>query len=215
MFNQNNTISNDAVYVNININSHSSIQIDDLFFDPFETKNVTKKARYIFLTHTHYDHLSIEDIKNVLTSDTIFIATEDAKEKLEIFNNKVIYVKPNKKYKLDDFEFETFPAYNIDKNFHKKENGWVGYKLFYNGVTYAIVGDSDATPELENLKCDVLFIPVGGTYTMNAKEASTLTNIIMPQIAIPTHYGSIVGVQNDAKIFANNLNENIICKTFI
>ena len=191
------------------------IQIDDMFFDPFEIKDVTKKAKYIFVSHTHYDHLSIEDIKKVMTDETIFIATEDAKEKLEDFENKIIYVKPNEKHSLDEFEFETFPSYNLNKNFHKKENNWVGYKVIKNGVSYAVLGDTDATPELEKLECDILFIPVGGTYTMTAKEAATLTNIIKPQIAIPTHYGSIVGVSNDAKIFANNLDEDIVCKTFI
>jgi len=215
MYNTDFEISNEPTYVNININSHSSIQINDMFFDPFETKNVTKKAKYIFLTHTHYDHLSIDDIKNVITEETIIIATNDAKDKLKEFKNQVIYVNQNEKHTLDDFEFETFPSYNINKNFHKKENNWVGYKVTKNGVSYAILGDSDATPELENLKCDILFIPVGGTYTMNATEAAKLTNIIKPQIAIPTHYGSIVGVKNDAKIFADNLDDDIICKTFI
>lgn len=215
MYNKDFEITNNVINVTININSHSSIQIDNMFFDPFETDFVTKKAKYIFLTHTHYDHLSINDIKNVMTEETIFIAPPDAKEKLEEFNNEIIYVNQNEKYELDDFEFETFPAYNLDKNFHKKENNWVGYKVYKNGVSYAILGDTDATPELEKLSCDILFIPVGGTYTMNAIEAAELTNKIKPQIAIPTHYGSIVGVKKDSKVFAENLDEDIVCKTFI
>ena len=205
----------DIVSVNININTHSSIQIDDLFFDPYDTSSVTKKAKYIFLTHTHYDHLSPDDIKNIITPETIIIATEDAKPLLKDFKSEIITVSPNQKYTLDDFEFETFPSYNLNKNFHKKENNWVGYKIIKNGVSYAILGDTDATPELENLKCDILFIPIGGTYTMTAEEAATLTNIIKPQIAIPTHYGSIVGKQEDAYTFSQMLSEDIICKVFL
>lgn len=201
-------------HININVNAHSSIQIDNLFFDPYLTKGLDKKAKYIFLTHPHYDHLSIEDIDNVITPETIIIATEDAKEKLAKYSNKVIYVAPNQKISLDGFEIETIPAYNINKNFHKKEYGWVGYKIIKDGISYIITGDCDATPELENAECDILFVPVGGTYTMTAVEAGNLTNKIMPKLVIPTHYGSIVGTSEDAKVFLGTISENIICKIF-
>lgn len=200
--------------ININLNSHSSIQIDNLFFDPYNTSNVTKKAKYIFLTHTHYDHLSIEDIDHVISEDTIIIATEDAKEKLAKYPNKKIFVKPNETYEIDGMLIETIPAYNLDKQFHKKEYNWVGYKITKDDITYVVVGDTDATPELEKIECDILFVPVGGTYTMTAKEAAKLTNKIMPKLVIPTHYGSVVGTSEDAKVFLDELDEKIICKIF-
>ena len=201
-------------HININLNFHSSIQVDNLFFDPYGTENVEKKAKYIFLTHTHYDHLSIKDIDRVIQPDTTIIATYDAEKSLEKYGNKKIFVKPNEKFDLDGMEIETIPAYNLNKNFHKKEFNWVGYKITKDGISYVIAGDTDATPELEKITCDILFVPVGGTYTMNAEEAATLTNKIMPKLVIPTHYGSVVGSNNDAKTFLNKIDENIVCKIF-
>lgn len=211
---ENYEIADNAVSVNINVNAHSSIQIDDMFFDPYLTDNLGKKAKYIFLTHTHYDHLSEKDIDNVITPKTKIIAPVSAKGNLTKYKNKKIFVEPNESYNLDDFEFSTMPAYNLDKDFHKKSFNWVGYKITRNEVTYAILGDTDATPELEHLKCDILFIPIGGTYTMDALQAAELTNKIKPQIAIPVHYGSIVGTSDDAKLFASKLDDDILCKTF-
>lgn len=211
---ENYEISENAVNVNINVNAHSSIQIDDMFFDPYKIEDGTKKAKYIFLTHTHYDHLSEEDIDKIITPKTKIIATLDAKEKLKKYKNKKIFVEPDESYNIDDFEFQTIPSYNLNKDFHKKQYKWVGYKVIRNEVTYAILGDTDAIPELEHLKCDILFVPVGGTFTMTASEAAELTNKIKPQIAIPVHYGSVVGSSADAQEFVSKLDDDILCKTF-
>ena len=196
--------------MNININAHSSIQIEDFYFDPFMITNKMPSAKHVFITHTHYDHLSPEDIEKVVDKNTILIAPTDAKQQLEeSFNNKIIYVKPGDKLTLDGAKVEVFASYNINKQFHKKSSNWVGYKLTLSGITYAVVGDTDATPELENLSCDVLFVPIGGTYTMNGEEAARLTNIIKPNLVIPMHYGSIVGTKEDEKIFLKLLDKEI------
>lgn len=197
--------------MNIHINTHSSIQIDDMAFDPYDADKLKFKAKYIFLTHTHYDHFDVPSIKNISNKRTIIIAPHDAKETLEKnFENKIIYVKPYDEINLETCQIEVLPSYNIDKNFHKKEYNWVGYKVIKDGTVYAILGDTDATPELEKLEdIDVLFVPIGGTYTMNAKEAATLTNTIKPNIVIPVHYNSIVGTKADEKEFLKNLNKKI------
>ncbi len=203
--------------MNINVNNHNSIQIDNLFFDPYMTENVEGKADYIFITHPHYDHLSIKDIERVCKPTTTFIACKDAKESLESAfpANKKIYVRPNENYNLENLEIETLPAYNLNKAFHPKSNEWVGFKIIANGVSYAVLGDTDATPELEKLSCDVLFVPIGGTYTMNAQEGAKLANKISPKIAVPTHYGAIVGSFDDALTFKKQLSKNIECKMFL
>ena len=129
----------------INVNSHSSIQIDNIYFDPFQIKRAKHTAKYIFLTHTHYDHMSIEDIDKVINANTIIIATPDAKETLEEkYNNKIIYVKPFDNLSFSDIEIEVLPSYNINKEFHKKSSNWVGYKIIYNEKTFAILGDTEA-----------------------------------------------------------------------
>lgn len=207
-------IAEEVVNININVNSHSSIQVNDMFFDPYNIENDKTKAKYIFLTHTHYDHLSESDIDKVINEETIIIATEDAKAKLEKYSNEKIFVKPNEHYELSDVSFDTIASYNTNKDFHKKEYNWVGYKIVKNGVSFVIPGDTDATEELASTSCDILFVPIGGTYTMTATEAAELTNKVKPQLVIPVHYGSIVGTKEDAETFSSLINEEIACKTF-
>ena len=195
---------------NITINAHSSIQIDNCYFDPFMIKSAMAPAKYVFITHTHYDHLSIDDIEKVVDENTTIIATDDAKPLLEKrFKNQIIYVKPNQTLELDSVLVETFPAYNINKEFHKKEYGWVGYKVTIDGTSYAVVGDTDVTEELENLQVDVLLLPISGKYTMNDVEAAELVNKIKPKLAIPTHYSAIVGSKDDESRFKKHLSPDI------
>ena len=198
----------------INVNAHSSIKVDKIYFDPFMIDKKTNDAKYIFISHTHYDHLSGKDIDKVISLSSIIIATADAESKLAKYKNKKIFVKPNEKYEVDDLKFETFSSYNINKSFHKKEYNWVGYKVTIGGVSYAVLGDTDVTDEVLNLSCDVLFVPIGGTYTMNAVEAAQATNKIKPKIAIPVHYGSVVGSKSDLDNFVANLDESIFCKSY-
>jgi len=202
--------------MNIKINAHSSIQIEGFYFDPYMITKKISPAKYVFITHTHYDHLSIDDLAKVVDKNTILIAPKDAKHALEeAFNNKIIYVKPGDTITLGESEVEIFASYNTNKDFHKKSSKWVGYKLSYHGTTYAIVGDTDVTPELEKLTCDVLFVPIGGTYTMTAEEAAKLTNLIKPSLVIPTHYNAIVGSKKDEEIFIKHLDKSIKYKILI
>lgn len=112
-------------------------------------------------------------------------------------------------------KIKTIPAYNINKQFHPKENEWVGYVIEVEGTRYYIAGDTDITPENKQVKCDVALIPVGGTYTMNYQEGAELVNTIMPKIAIPTHYGSVVGEKEDGEKFKQLLNQEIKCEILI
>lgn len=201
----------------INANNHSSIQINDIFIDPYGITDTNKKAKYIFITHTHYDHLSLEDIKKIISKQTIFVAPKDAQKTLEenFPNHEKFYVEPNQELKFDNFEVKVIPAYNINKNFHKKEFGWVGYVFKIESITYTILGDTDEIPEHETLKTNVLFVPIGGTYTMNAEEAAILVNKIKPDLAIPVHYNAIIGSKEDEEIFLENLDKNIKYQIFL
>lgn len=191
---------------NIEVLCHSSIKLNKekvIYFDPFEIENEYNDADIIFITHSHYDHYSEKDIKKIKKEDTIIVVPEDLKTTVNDFEEKnIITVKPNQKYSIEDIEFETIPAYNTNKKFHPKENGWVGYILNIQNTRYYIAGDTDITEENQKVKCDIAFVPIGGTYTMDYKEAAELTNKIKPQIVIPTHYGKIVGSKQDAINFS-------------
>jgi L-ascorbate metabolism protein UlaG (beta-lactamase superfamily) len=145
-----------------------------------------------------------------MKASTKIIITADGVESLvkENFNN-VIAVYPLESYKLNGLEFKTVPAYNLNKDFHKKDSNWVGYILNINNTSYYFAGDTDVIPEMKDFNVDVAFLPVGGTYTMNATEAAQAANIIKPLVAVPIHYGDVVGSAEDAKTFVNLIDDSI------
>lgn len=200
---------------NIEVLNHSAIKISKdkvIYIDPFKIEEEFHDADIIMITHDHYDHYSEEDIKKVVKEDTIIVITEDLVTKVLKFGinpNNIVTVEPNMEYLIDNIKIKTVPAYNINKAFHPKSNGWVGYVLIIEGISYYIAGDTDITSENLNVKCDVAFVPVGGTYTMDYSEAAKLVNCIMPKIAVPTHYGSIVGTRFDGPDFIKLLNYKI------
>ena len=179
---------------NIEVLYHSSIRINKektIYIDPFKIDRNYNDADIVFITHDHYDHYSEEDIDKVINENTTIIIPEELLTKLlrkGINKNAIITVEPNKNYMVQGIKFETISAYNTNKTFHPKENGWVGYIIIINGIRYYIAGDTDITEENKQVKCDVAFVPVGGTYTMDFKEAASLINEIKPKIAIPTQY---------------------------
>ena len=203
------------MWENIEVLYHSSIRINKekiIYIDPFKINKNYNDADIIFITHDHYDHYSEEDIDKVINENTTIIIPDELLTKLlrkGINKNAIITVEPNKNYMVQGIKFETISAYNTNKTFHPKENGWVGYIIIINGIRYYIAGDTDITEENKQVKCDVAFVPVGGTYTMDFKEAASLINEIKPKIAIPIHYGSIVGTEQDAIDFIRLLHPEI------
>ena len=200
---------------NIEVLYHSSIKINKektIYIDPFKIDKDYNDADIVFITHDHFDHYSEEDIDKVINENTTIIIPEELLTKIlrkGINKNAIITVEPNKKYIVQGIKFETISAYNTNKTFHPKENDWIGYIIMLDGIRYYIAGDTDITEENKKVKCDVAFVPVGGTYTMNFKEAAQLINEIQPKIAVPIHYGSIVGTEQDATDFIKLLHPTI------
>lgn len=198
---------------NVKVLYHASIVLyDNIYIDPYKIENETHNAKYLFITHSHYDHFSIEDIEKVRNEDTIFFVTPDCKEKLleiGVDEKRIVTVAPDEMYRFNKIEVQVIPAYNVNKEYHKKEYGWVGYLIKIKGVTYYITGDTDVNEDIQNIKCDVLFVPIGGTYTMDYKEAADYTNSIKPKYVIPIHYGTTVGKKEDGIEFAKLLDTKI------
>ena len=205
----------------IQVLCHSSIRMKrdrTIYFDPFQINHDYNDADILLITHDHYDHYSEEDIDRVVKKDTIVVAPMDLKEKLLNHGfqiEQIVLVEPNQNYQIKGIEVHTIPAYNTNKAFHKKEYGWVGYLIMLDEITYYIAGDTDITEENLQVRCDVAFVPVGGTYTMTYEEAARLVNQIHPKIAVPIHYGSIVGTKEDGKKFSELLDPDITCHIFI
>lgn len=201
---------------NIEVFTQNSIRIRKqdkvIYIDPFKMREEPGDADYILITHDHYDHFSPEDIKKVSNGDSVLIVPEkmaDKAHKVSGTVGKICTVNPGEDYNIDGLEFDTVPAYNNLKPFHPKSAGWVGYILSIDGRRIYVAGDTDMTKDNENVKCDIALVPIGGTYTMNAKKAAELINGIRPEVAIPTHYGSIVGSFDDEMVFAEHIKDPI------
>ncbi len=189
----------------LKINYNNSI----IYFDPYLLNNeYNHDADYIFITHPHYDHFSKNDILSIKNDSTKIIIPYDLEKEaynLGFIKENIYLVKPNNNYQVDNIIFSTIPAYNINKDFHKKEYNWVGYIINLDKIIY-FAGDTDNTPDIRNIKCDIACIPIGGTYTMDVYEAVELIKNIKPKVVIPMHYKTIVGSVGDAYNFKELLN---------
>lgn len=191
--------------------NHSAFKIKNkkiIYLDPFQIAP-DEKADIIFITHEHFDHCSLEDIRKILSENTKIVASLLCQNELKDLKIKEIkYVKPFENFEIEGIKVETVPAYNLNKFrapgkvFHPKEEPRVGYVLEIEGIMIYHAGDTDNIPEMANLKnIDLALLPVSGTYVMTAEEAVEAVKVISPKLAIPMHYGAIVGSIDDANKF--------------
>jgi len=168
-----------------------------IYFDPWQIKD-NEAADLILITHSHFDHLSPDDVRRIQKKETVIVATKDSTSKLK---GDIRTIKPDDRITVGDVQIETIPAYNIGKNYHPKMNGWVGFIVTIGGERIYHAGDTDAIPEMKRLSVDVALLPVGGTYTMTAEEAAGIANEFKPAVAVPMHWGTIIGSKSDAERF--------------
>ena len=131
----------------------------------------------------------------------MFVAPHDVAQELR---GDVTAVAPGETHDVGGIRVSTVPAYNTREealDFHPRANNWVGYVIELAGRTYYHAGDTDDAPELAEVRTDVAFLPVGGYYTMNVEEAAGLARAMAPQLAVPMHYGFVVGAEGDGERF--------------
>ena len=184
---------------------HASFRIEDgatqIYIDPWKLGAGAPPADVVLVTHSHFDHYSAEDIAKIEQPKTVFLAPADVAEKLR--GKKVVTAAPGGTYEVGGLKVTAVPAYNTGKEFHPRQNGWVGYVLtLSNGQRIYHTGDTDETPEMEQVQTDVALMPCGGTYTMTGTEVAAAANKFKPKVLIPMHWGDIVGAQADAQAVA-------------
>jgi len=180
---------------------HASFRIEGakstIYIDPWKLEGAVP-ADLVCITHSHFDHLSGQDVEKISKPSTVIVGPADCKSQ---FGAAFKAIAPGGKLTVGDVTVEAVPAYNIGKDFHPKKNGWVGYVVTVDGVRIYHAGDTDMIPEMADIKADVALLPVGGTYTMTVQQAAQAVDKIKPQIAVPMHCGDIVGTLGDRQTF--------------
>ena len=183
---------------------HDGFRIDGsktVYTDPFNIEP-GQEADIVLVSHEHYDHCSPDDVKKIQKPGTVVITENDSAQKL---SGDVRILKPGDSLAIDDVTIEAVPAYNVDKDFHPKTRGWLGFILEMDGVRIYHAGDTDFIPEMKAFRVDIALLPVSATYVMTSDEAVEAALVIKPALAIPMHFGAIVGGSTDADNFKQKL----------
>ena len=167
----------------------------ELHIDPWGVSEQSV-ADYILLTHPHYDNFSEDDIARVREPDTIVIAPASMRKQLADVDH---LMRPGDMIHLDGIEILAVPAYNRVKKFHPPENAWLGYVFTLDGITYYHSGDTDFLDAMNQIRCDVAFLPCEGHYTMGPEDAARAAEACKAELVIPVHWGGPVGTREDAE----------------
>ncbi len=202
---------------NVHWLGHASFRIDGpktIYFDPWKLPGSSKKADIIFVSHDHFDHLSLDDIKRISTQDTVIVCdgASAVKVRRAVGCKEVRAVSPGDSIDLGGVAVEAVAAYNTNKPFHTKASHKVGYIVTIEGKRFYHAGDTDFIPEMKGYGCDAAFLPVSGTYVMTAEEAAEAALAMKPKVAIPMHYGEVAGSSADAKRFHDLLKGKVEVK---
>ncbi len=157
----------------------------ELHVDPWGVPEESE-ADYILLTHPHYDNFSEDDIARVRGPHTIVVAPASMRKQLEGVDH---LMRPGDMVHLDGVEILAVPAYNRGKKFHPVESEWLGYVFTLGDVTFYHSGDTDFLEAMNQIRCDVAFLPCEGHYTMGPEDAVRAAAACHARVVVPVHWG--------------------------
>ena len=187
---------------------HASFRIDAgvvIYIDPWKLRDPVP-ADLVLVTHSHFDHLSVNDIAKIATDDTVIVCAECIQDKMP---GQVRALAPGDSTTVGEVSIEAVPAYNTDKPNHPRSAGHVGYVIEVGGRRIYHAGDTDLIPEMDDIRCDVALLPVGGTYTMDVDQAVEAAQRLRPKIVVPMHWGDVVGSERDVRRMQGLLPDSI------
>jgi len=194
----------EAFIENIHWLGHDGFRIEagkTVYIDPYQIPG-GPVADLILITHEHFDHCSPDDVAKIQGPGTVIVTEKDSARKL---TGDIRVVAPGDTVVVNGIRVLAVPAYNLDKTFHPRSKGWLGFVVEIDGIRLYHAGDTDNIPEMKELQVDIALLPVSGTYVMTAEEAACAAMAVGPKVAIPMHYGSVVGSGSDAQTFKTAL----------
>jgi len=156
-------------------------------------------ADLVLVTHEHYDHMDAASIKAVEGPDTVVVANAPCARQLQgKVGSRIVSVEEGHTVNEKGIQVRAVPGYN---NVHPRGSN-VGFVFGLGGLTIYHAGDTGRVPEMASLgPIDVALLPIGGTYTMDEKEAADAVKDVRPKVAVPMHYGYATG--GDPQRFAS------------
>jgi L-ascorbate metabolism protein UlaG (beta-lactamase superfamily) len=180
-----------------------------VYIDPYRVADGSPPADLILITHGHYDHFSPQDVERLSVRGTWLVGPAAVAERV---SGRVHSIAPGEALAdelVRGVHVTAIAAYNTSKRdgdgkpFHPREAGWVGYEVNVRGERLYHSGDTDVIPEMDSVTgVDIALLPVSGVYVMTAQEAAEAARRIQPRVAVPMHWGELIGSEEDARTFA-------------
>jgi len=145
-----------------------------LVTDPHDGKSIGIPAPsvtgdIILVSHDHYDHNSVKTV-----------GKEDSK-----------VITDERKKNISNVEIRGVESFH-DEDQGAKRGENIVYKFVMDGVKFCHLGDLGHEIDDETVQkigdVDILFVPIGGTFTVDDKQAWNVINKIKPKIIVPMHY---------------------------
>ncbi|WP_254547050.1 MBL fold metallo-hydrolase [Halomarina pelagica] len=191
------------------------IQSDDLFayVDPWSdvVDGRPADADLVFVTHDDYDHYDPDGIEAVSTPETTVVVYEgvDATD----LDRDVRSLAADEEFTVEGVTARAVPAYNDPEGEHVREPGvpyhaegeGIGLLFDFDGATILVPSDTDFLPVHRELSAAVVLPPIGGTYTMDRREAADLAAAVGASLVLPVHYDTFEAIETDAEAFVEDV----------